>query len=98
MANIVCFLAARVAKADWDVRADGVRGEGTRTLRAYCSAETHTWIQKAADLSGMGTRAVRWIPTDDDQRMSVAALAASRSTGPSPPAISRSWWSGPRDR
>ncbi len=74
MANIVCFLAARVAKADWDVRADGVRGGGTRTLRAYCSAETHTWIQKAADLSGMGTRSVRWIPTEDDQRMSVAAL------------------------
>src|SRR5687768_2762799 len=74
MANIVCFLAARVAKADWDVRVEGVRGEAARPLRAYCSSETHTWIQKAADLSGLGTRSVRWIPTGDDQRMSVTSL------------------------
>ncbi len=35
-------------------------------LRAYCSKETHTWIQKAADISGLGTDAVRWIAVDTD--------------------------------
>jgi glutamate/tyrosine decarboxylase-like PLP-dependent enzyme len=40
----------------------------------YASAETHTWIQKAADLGGLGTEAIRWIPTDDKLRMDVAAL------------------------
>src|SRR5688500_5324837 len=34
----------------------------------------HTWIQKAADLSGMGTDSIRWIPTDSELRMDVAAL------------------------
>jgi glutamate/tyrosine decarboxylase-like PLP-dependent enzyme len=47
MANIVCFLAARQAKADWDVRAMGLHGSKTQQLRIYCSKETHTW-QKAA--------------------------------------------------
>jgi glutamate/tyrosine decarboxylase-like PLP-dependent enzyme len=32
-------------------------------------------MQKAADLSGVGTAAIRWIATDGDQRMSVPALA-----------------------
>jgi aromatic-L-amino-acid decarboxylase len=71
MANIVCFLAARQAKAGWDVRKQGV-SQGV--LRAYCSTETHTWMQKAADISGLGTDAIRWIPTDNEQRVSVSVL------------------------
>jgi glutamate/tyrosine decarboxylase-like PLP-dependent enzyme len=43
----------------------------------YASAETHTWIQKAADLSGLGTDAIRWIPTDESLRMDTAALRAA---------------------
>jgi aromatic-L-amino-acid/L-tryptophan decarboxylase len=71
MANFVCFMAARQAKAGRDVRAAGM--DGTR-LRIYCSNETHTWIQKAADIAGLGTNAIRWIATDDQQRISVTAL------------------------
>src|SRR6516165_3919522 len=55
MANIVGFLAARQAGAGVDVRTKDMHG--TR-LRAYCSSETHTWVQKAADISGMGTDAI----------------------------------------
>jgi glutamate/tyrosine decarboxylase-like PLP-dependent enzyme len=40
----------------------------------YGSVETHTWIQKAADLSGLGVASIRWIPTDSKLRMDVAAL------------------------
>jgi glutamate/tyrosine decarboxylase-like PLP-dependent enzyme len=75
MANFVPFVAARHAKTPWDVRAQGMGGSPQK-LRAYVSAETHTWIQKAADLFGMGTDAIRWIPTDDQQRMDVSALRA----------------------
>ena len=71
MANLVCFLAARQAKATSDVRTKGM--DGTR-MRVYCSKETHTWIQKAADIAGMGTDAIRWIPVDDEMRVNLTAL------------------------
>ena len=71
MANFVCFLAARQAKAGWDVRAKGMSGS---RLRVYCSKETHTWIQKAADISGMGTDAIRWIAADGECRIDLTAL------------------------
>jgi glutamate/tyrosine decarboxylase-like PLP-dependent enzyme len=74
MANMVCFWAARQAKAGRDVRTEGLLGGKARRLRVYCSKETHTWVQKAADLSGVGTEGVRWIPTDDQLRMQPAKL------------------------
>jgi glutamate/tyrosine decarboxylase-like PLP-dependent enzyme len=73
MANFVCFLAARAARAGFDVRRDGLVASG-RQLLVYASAETHTWIQKATDLAGLGTAAIRWIPTDDRLRMDVTQL------------------------
>jgi aromatic-L-amino-acid/L-tryptophan decarboxylase len=71
MANLVCFLAARQAKGGPDLR---TRGITEARLRVYCSKETHTWIQKAADISGIGTDAIRWIATDDKMRIDVNAL------------------------
>jgi aromatic-L-amino-acid/L-tryptophan decarboxylase len=73
MANFVCFLAARTAKATPEVRTTGLRSLPAQ-LRVYASTETHTWIHKAADLFGLGTDAIRWIPTDGQQRMNVTAL------------------------
>jgi glutamate/tyrosine decarboxylase-like PLP-dependent enzyme len=73
MANFVCWLAARAAEAAWDIRKQGL-STGRPSLLAYASTETHTWIQKAADMSGIGTDAIRWIATDNEQRMDVAAL------------------------
>ncbi len=72
MANIVCFLAARQAKAGWDVRASGLNRNPL--LRIYCSKETHTWVQKAADMSGIGTDNIRWIPTRKDLSMDTVQL------------------------
>ena len=74
MANVVCFLAARAAKAGWNVRELGVAAAAGQRLRVYASAETHTWIQKAADISGLGTESIRWIPIDANLRMDVPAL------------------------
>jgi len=70
MANLTCFLAARAAMAGWDIRKQGVAG-GPR-LCLYASPETHTWIQKAADLAGFGTEAIHWI--DGKQPMDVDEL------------------------
>jgi aromatic-L-amino-acid decarboxylase len=72
-ANLVGFWTGRCAKVPWDLRHDGLVHAG-RQLRVYASGETHTWIQKAADLSGMGAGAIRWIPTDVSLRMNVDAL------------------------
>lgn len=87
MANFIGFLAARRAKSPWDIRAMGVAGSEQR-LRMYTSSETHTWVQKAADLFGLGTDAIRWIPVDEHQRIDIAALrrqiAADESSGDLP--------------
>ena len=88
LANFVGLLAARAARATWDVRADGLAAAEAAPVRVYVSAETHTWIQKAADLFGLGTDAIRWIETDDEQRMLVPALreriASDRADGALP--------------
>lgn len=73
MANLVGFLAARAAKAPWDVRKEGL-SRGERRLLIYASTETHGWIKKAADMFGLGTDAIRWIVTDPEHRMDVTTL------------------------
>jgi glutamate/tyrosine decarboxylase-like PLP-dependent enzyme len=90
MANVLAFIAARRARTPWDVRAAGVAGDARR-LAVYATRETHTWIQKAADVTGLGTEAVRYVVTDAAQRMDVAALrdavAADRAAGIVPLAV-----------
>jgi glutamate/tyrosine decarboxylase-like PLP-dependent enzyme len=76
VANMVGFWVGRRARAGWDLRRDG-NAAGGRPARFYASAETHTWLQKATDLSGFGTGAIRWIETDERQRMRVDALRAA---------------------
>jgi aromatic-L-amino-acid/L-tryptophan decarboxylase len=73
MANFVCFLAARKAKASWDVRTGGLSAQNGRLL-VYASHETHTWLQKAADLFGLGTDAIRWLPVDEALRVDTTVL------------------------
>ncbi len=87
VANFVCFLAARRARAGASVRTGGLSASDGPLL-VYASTETHTWIHKAADLFGHGTDAIRWVPVDSAQRMDVRALrdsiAADRSAGARP--------------
>jgi glutamate/tyrosine decarboxylase-like PLP-dependent enzyme len=73
MANFVGLLAARAAKASWDVRKEGLSHQGGRLL-VYASVETHGWINKAADMCGLGTDSIRWIAVDGEQRMDASAL------------------------
>ena len=66
MANFVGFLAGRYAKAGWDVRTIGQSSPEAKRLRVYASAETHTWINKAADMFGLGPTSIRVTPTVAD--------------------------------
>jgi len=67
MANMVCFLTARA-------KASMAAGDSGGNLRVYASTETHTWIHKAADSSGLGNASIRWIAVDKKSRMDVKAL------------------------
>ena len=74
MANFTAFLAARTAKAPKSMKEDGlVNGNGELVL--YCSIASHTWIEKAAILFGHGSKAIRWIPTDADNKMNTEILS-----------------------
>lgn len=73
MANFVGFLAGRKAKAGWDIRQQGLQPSAGK-WRVYATAETHTWINKAADLFGLGLDAIRWILADEKQRMNIDLL------------------------
>jgi glutamate/tyrosine decarboxylase-like PLP-dependent enzyme len=74
MANMAALFAARAAAAEWDVRKEGLAVPAARPLCVYASSEAHTWLQKAADLSGIGTGAIRWIAVDGEGRMDTGAL------------------------
>jgi glutamate/tyrosine decarboxylase-like PLP-dependent enzyme len=81
-ANFVCFLTGRRAMLGETARTTGLGV--TAPLRVYASAGTHTWIQKAADLFGLGTDAIRWIP--------VAPTCCGSACGRTwPGATGRSW-------
>jgi glutamate/tyrosine decarboxylase-like PLP-dependent enzyme len=87
VANFVGFWVGQRVKTPWDVRVRGY-DEASRPVRVYASRETHTWIQKATHLSGIGTDAIRWIETDRAQRMKVEVLRqqieADKATGELP--------------
>jgi len=73
VANYIGFIAAIRAKAGLEIRSKGINA-AEKPLKVYCSQETHTWIQKAADLFGLGTDCIRWIKSDRHQKMDVKAL------------------------
>jgi aromatic-L-amino-acid decarboxylase len=68
MANFTAFLAARTAKAPKTIKGEGM-ATVAQQLTVYCSKTTHTWIDKAAILFGLGSNAIRWIPTDSQNKM-----------------------------
>ncbi len=74
MANLTGFLAARTAKAPKSLKEDGLLNTPGEMV-FYCSKATHTWIEKAAVLFGHGTRAIRWISVDADNKMDIEILS-----------------------
>jgi len=72
MANFTAFFAALNAKIP-ERKKEGDAGAADKSL-IYCSGMTHTWIEKAASLSGLGANSIRWIRADSANRMDIAAL------------------------
>ncbi|GGG52427.1 pyridoxal phosphate-dependent decarboxylase family protein [Bizionia arctica] len=73
MANFTAFLAARTAKAPKNIKEDGLSNI-SKKLTVYCSKSTHTWIEKAAILFGLGSNSIRWIETDSSNKMNNKVL------------------------
>jgi aromatic-L-amino-acid decarboxylase len=73
MANFTGFLAARAEKASINFDENGI-DNSVEKLVVYCSKTTHTWVEKAAILFGHGSKSVRWIQTDEDNKMDNDAL------------------------
>jgi glutamate/tyrosine decarboxylase-like PLP-dependent enzyme len=95
MATLTALAAARhraTAARGWDVRAEGLQGDGRPRLVLYTSAEGHSCVRKSAELLGLGSDAVRVVPTDAAFRMDMGALASAvardRATGLAPFCVS----------
>ena len=88
-ANLNGLLAARVAKAGWDIRELGLHGGPQLTV--YGSTETHNWAPKACEIMGLGRQAFRKIRVDSDYRIDVdacrTAILDDRAAGLRPIAI-----------
>jgi len=69
---LIAVIIARDVALGFDVRRRGVAAEKA-SLTAYASTAVHGCIGKAMDLSGVGSDALRLIPTDD--RHLVAEIA-----------------------
>ncbi len=70
-------LAAAREAAIPGVRAEGLSGRDLPRVRVYCSEQTHSSIDKAVMLLGLGHESLRKIPTDGEFRMRVDALSAA---------------------
>ena len=74
MANLIAVLIARDAALGFDVRASGVAAE-PRRLTAYTSKAVHGCVPKAMDIAGLGSDALRLIPTNSRFCIDLTALA-----------------------
>ena len=74
MANLIGLAVGRHAKADYDIRDQGLQGCVHPQLLIYGSTETHSWALKAMELLGLGRDAYRRIPVTDAHRIDLDQL------------------------
>jgi len=74
--NLTALLAAR----EQALPGCRVEGLGERRAAVYCSAEAHHSVVRAVEVCGLGSSAVRQIPTDEAHRMRPEALEQAMSS------------------
>jgi glutamate/tyrosine decarboxylase-like PLP-dependent enzyme len=83
-ANLIGLAVARNAKAGFDMRREGVSGAPSQMV-LYASQEIHSSIQKAVELLGLGSDALRYVPVNDRFQIDLqelrAAIAQDRERG-----------------
>jgi len=70
--TLCALLMAREKVSDFDINESGFSGEETYTV--YCSAETHSSIEKDVKIAGFGRRNLRKIAVDEKFAMQPKAL------------------------
>jgi aromatic-L-amino-acid/L-tryptophan decarboxylase len=73
MANFIAMAIARDNELGCDVRSRGIAANSKR-LSAYGSAAIHGCVGRAMDLCGIGSDALRLVPTDSRHRIDLRAL------------------------
>ncbi len=72
-ANLIGLAVARNAKAGYDLRREGLIGEQQKMV-LYASRQIHSSIQKAVELLGLGSDALRVIDFNDNFQIDLQAL------------------------
>lgn len=75
MANITALTVARNSFGEEKIRQRGLKAASAQ-LVLYCSVETHSCIQKAVEIIGLGTNAVRIIGVNERFEMKIEELEA----------------------
>ncbi len=75
-ANLIGLTVARNAKAGFDLRREGIQAAPHRMV-LYASEEIHSSIQKAVELLGLGSDALRLVPVNDYFQIGLEALKAT---------------------
>lgn len=73
MANVTALTVARNSFRDEKIRAKGLKAASAQ-LVLYCSVETHSCIQKAAEIIGLGSESVRKIGVNDRYELDTSEL------------------------
>src|SRR5258707_5866629 len=76
MANLVGLTVARNVKAGFDVRQHGLQ-RINRLMTLYTSREAHSSVQRAVEVLGLGSEALRQLPVNANFEMDIAALEAA---------------------
>ena len=76
MANITALMVARNSRLGKSVREHGVKTVAGQMV-LYCSTETHSCVDKAAEVMGLGTDSIRKIDVDENYRIKVDELVAA---------------------
>ena len=72
LGNLTALLAARQAKAPFDIWNEGVNGH--EPLAVLVSEQTHYSVKRAVQIMGLGEQGAIPVPCDEEYRMSVAEL------------------------
>ncbi len=86
-ANLIGVLVARTRALGGEVREHGIDPQRAR-ITGYASAATHGCVRRAFEIAGIGSEALRILPTDTHQRIDTSALreaiASDRAAGARP--------------